>query len=171
MANAVFLLLLAVTGVLFIHPAVAGIKQKSFKDDPRRSILFDRFTSSSHGWMSISVTGVKASSTHPELDPSQLGFFLLSDETLFAAISLELPLPTDLFRNLEWSSCVLYSPYIITLFTFAHLDDEGHFNRTFPITHADEYSLFFASCTPESKVTMEVQTHIYDTNPNHCIDV
>ncbi|TKW02186.1 hypothetical protein SEVIR_8G229700v4 [Setaria viridis] len=129
------------------------------------------FSSSRHGWVSISVTGAKASSTHPEPDPSQLGFFLLSDEALFKAISLEPPLPMDLYRNPEWSSpsCVLYRAYIITLFTFAYLDDEGHFNWTFTVTHANEYSLFLGSCMLEAKVTMEVQTHIYNTNPNHSV--
>ncbi|RCV39368.1 hypothetical protein SETIT_8G218400v2 [Setaria italica] len=136
---------LLLAGVLFIRPAAAGIQRE--------------FSSSRHGWVSIFVTGAKALSMHPELDPLQLGFFLLSDEALFEAISLEPPLPLDLYHNQEWLSpnCVLYSPYITTLFTFADLDDEGHFNRTFTVTHTDEYNLLFASCTLEAmEVTMEI---------------
>lgn len=157
------LLLVAVAGAL-LHPAAAEIKQESFKDDSRPSILFEKFGFNHHGSVSISVHGAKASSTLAKPDPAQLGFFLLSDEALFEAI-YEQPPPTNLNPNPESSStCVLSSPYVTPLFTFAELDGEGHYNKTFPITHPDEYSLFFANCAPEASVTMEVTTEMYNTN-------
>ncbi|PWZ11240.1 Protein GPR107 [Zea mays] len=157
------LFLLAVAGVIF-RPAVAEIKQESFKDDSRGSILFEKFGFGPHGMVSISVTGAKASSALAKPDPAQLGFFLLSDESLFEAI-YDQPAPTDLNPNPESSpTCVLSSPYVKPLFTFAELDDKGFHNQTFPITHPDEYSLFFANCAPETSVTMEVRTDMYNTN-------
>ncbi|CAL4953777.1 unnamed protein product [Urochloa decumbens] len=159
------LLLLAVAGVL-IGPAAAEIKQESFRDDDRSSILFEKFGFGPHGMVSVSVSGAKVSSALAKPDPSQLGFFLLSDEALFEAI-YEQPPTTDLNPNPESSpNCVLSSPYVIPLFTFADLDSKGHYNKTFPITHPDEYSLFFASCAPETKVTMEVRTDMYNINPD-----
>ncbi|CAN6363611.1 unnamed protein product [Urochloa humidicola] len=163
MARMVLLLLLAVAGVLHICQAVAAeIKHESFKDDPRHCILLDRFSSGGHSWVSISVTGANTSSTLGSPDPSLLGFFLLSDEMLFAAISLK---PQPLPPNFESPSCVLSSPCIIPFFTFADLDNDGHYNKTFPITHAGEYSIFFASCAPETKVTMDVRTRMYNGDP------
>jgi len=159
------LLLLAVAGVL-LRPAAAEIKQESFKDDSRPSILFEKFGFGLKGMVSVSVTGAKASSTLARPEPAQLGFFLLSDESLFEAI-YDQPAPTDLNPNPESSpTCVLSSPYVSTLFTFADLDDKGHYNKTFPISHPDEYSLFFANCAPETSVTMEVRTDMYNTNPD-----
>jgi hypothetical protein len=164
------LLLLAVAGVL-IRPAAAEMKKESFKDDPRSSILFEKFGFGPSGRVSVTVDGAKVSSALAKPDPSQLGFFLLSDEALFEAI-YEQPPPTDLNPNPESSpNCVLSSPYVIPLFTFADLDTNGRYNKTpFTITHPDEYSLFFASCAPETKVTMEVRTDMYNINPDGSYD-
>ncbi|KAG8078419.1 hypothetical protein GUJ93_ZPchr0007g6198 [Zizania palustris] len=162
-AAARLVLLLAVAGA-FLRPASAEIKQESFTDDSRSSILFEKFGFSRRGFVSISVSGVKASSKLAKPDPAQLGFFLLSDEALFEAI-YEQPPPTDLNPNPDPNpACVLSSPYVTPLFSFADLDGEGHYNHTFPITHPDEYNLFFANCAPETTVAMEVRTDMYNTN-------
>uniref|UniRef100_A0ACD5W4A9 Uncharacterized protein n=1 Tax=Avena sativa TaxID=4498 RepID=A0ACD5W4A9_AVESA len=162
-AARLLLLLLAVAGVL-LRPAAAEIKQEFFKEDSRQSILFEKFGFSPRGSVTIALSGAKAASKLAKPDPTQLGFFLLSDEALFEAI-YEQPPPTDLNPNPDPNpACVLSSPYVIPLFTFADLDGSGGYNKTFPITHPDEYSLFFANCAPESAVTMEVRTDMYNTN-------
>ncbi|KAL6853713.1 hypothetical protein ACP4OV_019742 [Aristida adscensionis] len=159
------LLALAVAGVV-LRPSAAEIKQESFRDDPRPSILFEKFGFSPRGSVSISVSGAKASSALGTPDPSQLGFFLLSDEALFEAI-YEQPPRTDLNPNPESSpGCVLSSPYVTPLFTFADLDGNGFYTKTFPITHPDEYSLFFANCAPQATVSMAVRTDMYNANPD-----
>ncbi|GJN17239.1 hypothetical protein PR202_gb04291 [Eleusine coracana subsp. coracana] len=159
------LLILAVAGGL-LSPAAAEIKQESFKDDSRSSILFEKFGFSHHGSVYISVDGAKTSSPLAKPDLAQLGFFLLSDEALFEAMYEQQP-PTDLNPNPESApGCVLSSPYVTPLFTFAELDGDGHYNKTFPITHPDEYSLFFANCAPQTSVSMEVRTIMYNTNPD-----
>jgi G protein-coupled receptor 107 len=164
-ARALLLLLLAVAGTL-LPPAAAEIKQDSFKDDSRPSILFEKFGFSHHGSVTVAVTGAKASSSLAKPDPAQLGFFLLSDEALFEAIYEQQP-PTDLNPNPESApGCVLSSPYVTPLFTFAELDAQGRYNKTFPITHPDEYSLFFANCAPETSVSMDVRTDMFNTDPD-----
>jgi G protein-coupled receptor 107 len=158
------LLLVAVAGTL-LPPAAAEIKQDSFKDDSRPSILFEKFGFSHHGSVTVAVTGAKASSSLAKPDPAQLGFFLLSDEALFEAIYEQQP-PTDLNPNPESApGCVLSSPYVTPLFTFAELDAQGRYNKTFPITHPDEYSLF-ANCAPETSVSMDVRTDMFNTDPD-----
>jgi G protein-coupled receptor 107 len=160
------LLLLVAVAAAHLPPAAAEIKQDSFKDDSRSSILFEKFGFSHHGSVTVAVTGAKASSKLAKPDPAQLGFFLLSDEALFEAIYEQRP-PTDLNPNPESApGCVLSSPYVTPLFTFAELDAQGSYNKTFPITHPDEYSLFFANCAPETSVSMEVRTDMFNTNPD-----
>nr|BAJ98867.1 predicted protein [Hordeum vulgare subsp. vulgare] len=162
-ALARLLLLLAVAGAV-LRPTAAEIKQESFKDDSRANILFEKFGFSHRGSVSIALTGGRATSKLAKPDPAQLGFLLLSDEALFEAV-YEQPPPTDLNPNPDPNSlCVLASRYVIPLFTFAELDANGNCNKTFPISHPDEYSLFFANCAPETAVTMEVRTDMYNTN-------
>uniref|UniRef100_A0A0E0CA06 Intimal thickness related receptor IRP domain-containing protein n=1 Tax=Oryza meridionalis TaxID=40149 RepID=A0A0E0CA06_9ORYZ len=162
-AARVLLLLLAVAGAL-LRPAAAEIKQESFKDDSRASILFEKFGFSRRGFVSIAITGARTSSKLAKAEPDQFGFFLLSDEALFEAI-YEQPPPTDLNPNPEPNpGCVLSSPYVKPLFSFADLDGNGNYTKTFPVTQPDEYSLFFANCAPETAVTMEVRTDMYNTN-------
>ncbi|KAF0927524.1 hypothetical protein E2562_034164 [Oryza meyeriana var. granulata] len=164
-AAARLLLLLAVAGVL-LRPATAEIKQESFKDDSRSSILFEKFGFSRRGFVSISISGASTSSKLATPDPAQFGFFLLSDEALFEAI-YEQPPPTDLNPDPNPNpGCVLSSPYVKPLFSFADLDGDGNYNKTFPVTHPDEYSLYFANCAPESLVTMRVRTEMYNANPD-----
>ncbi|XP_014754139.1 uncharacterized protein LOC104583349 [Brachypodium distachyon] len=156
-----FLLVLALAEFL-LRPSAAEITQDVFKVDLRKSILLQRFGFTSRGAVSISVSGAKASSQLDKPDLHQYGFFLLSDEALFQAISSQ-PLPAGLILDPN-QGCVLSSPYINSLFSFADLDDNGHYNRTFPVTHADEYSLFFANCAPQASVIMEVRIEMYNVN-------
>ncbi|EAZ14073.1 hypothetical protein OsJ_03997 [Oryza sativa Japonica Group] len=119
------LLLIAVAGAL-LRPAAAEIKQESFKDDSRASILFEKFGFSRRGFVSIAITGARTSSKLAKAEPDQFGFFLLSDEALFEAI-YEQPPPTDLNPNPEPNpGCVLSSPYapvpaIYAFFTVCYL--------------------------------------------------
>jgi hypothetical protein len=58
---------------------------------------------------------------------------------------------------------VLDSPYVKKLFTFKNLKG-GHYNKSFPVTRPDEYTLFFANCAPEALVSMTVRTEMYNVN-------
>ncbi|KAF8397569.1 hypothetical protein HHK36_016489 [Tetracentron sinense] len=62
--------------------------------------------------------------------------------------------------------CVLDSHYINPLFTFRDLSPPPltSFNNSYPVSVPNEYSLFFANCVPESKVTMTVRTETYNLN-------
>ena len=84
-ARRLLLPLLAVAGSL-AFPAAAEIKTESFREDPRASIMFEKFGFSKSGAVRIVVTGAAVSSPVARADPKQLGFFLLSDESLLYAI-------------------------------------------------------------------------------------
>ncbi|CAM8972779.1 unnamed protein product [Rhodiola kirilowii] len=143
--------------ILFLHTASAEIKNLKISSDSRSSILLERFGFTHTGHISISLRSVSVASPDesPPI-PSKLGFFLLSDEALIPTI-IEANETPDYF-------CVLDSHYIISLFTFQNLSPPPHasYNNTFPVTAPNEYSLFFANCNPQTQVSMDLRTEVYN---------
>ncbi|KAK4396284.1 protein CANDIDATE G-PROTEIN COUPLED RECEPTOR 7 [Sesamum angolense] len=133
----------------------AEIKNLKISSDSRPMILFERFGFTHTGQATITVSSVYVISKVGSPEASRLGFFLLSEESL---VQVLLELQTNP------SFCVLDSKYINRLFTFRDLSPPPHssFNRSYPITSPNEYSLFFANCAPESTVTMDVRTELYN---------
>lgn len=118
-------------------------------------ILFERFGFTHTGHATISVSSVSVVSSLSDPDSSHLGFFLLSEESLIQVL-------LELQQNPSF--CVLDSKYISFLFSFRDLSPppSSSFNHSYPVTSPNEYSLFFANCAPESKVTMNVRTELYN---------
>ncbi|KAL6521007.1 Protein CANDIDATE G-PROTEIN COUPLED REPTOR 7 [Orobanche gracilis] len=152
------------TKILFVLPTLialtltltsAEIKNLKISADSRPMILFERFGFTHTGQATIAVSSVSVISGVGSPDPSRLGFFLLSEESLIQVL-LEL--------QSNPSFCVLDSKYINLLFTFRDLSPPPHssFNHSYPITYPNEYSLFFANCAPESTVSMNVRTELYN---------
>ncbi|KAL3327899.1 hypothetical protein AABB24_035526 [Solanum stoloniferum] len=131
------------------------IKKLTIRSDNRPMILFERFGFTHTGQASISVSSVSVISSLATPDPSGLGFFLLSEESLIQVL-------IELQQNPNF--CVLESNYIQRLFTFRDLSPppNSSFDRAYPVTSPNEYSLFFANCAPESKVSMDVGTELYN---------
>lgn len=135
----------------------AEIKSLTIDSDSRAMILFEKFgfTHSGHVTIAVDSVSVKSSSNNPNPDPSSLGFFLLSEESLLAVL-------VEIQQNPR--ACVLESNYITRLFTFRDLSPppRSGFNHSYPVTSPNEYSLFFANCAPETSVTMKVRTEVYN---------
>ncbi|KAK4377672.1 hypothetical protein RND71_003968 [Anisodus tanguticus] len=147
-----FLLLLLLCLVSF---TTAEIKKLKISSDPRAMILFERFGFTHTGQVAITISSVSVISTLVTPDPSRLGFFLLSEEALIQVL-------LELQQNPTF--CVLDSKFINLLFTFRDLSPppNSSFNQSYPVTSPNEYSLFFANCAPESKVSMDVRTELYN---------
>ncbi|EFH38414.1 hypothetical protein ARALYDRAFT_920168 [Arabidopsis lyrata subsp. lyrata] len=98
----------------FITPTAAEIKSLTISDDSRPMILFEKFgfTQSGHVSVSVSSVSVVSSSSVPIPDPSRLGFFLMSEESL-----LQVVLEIEQKPNF----CVLDSNYVLHLFTLKDL--------------------------------------------------
>lgn len=142
--------------LLLLLPSVtAEIKTLTITADSRPMILFEKFGFTHTGHVTVSVSGVSVASTLSSPDPSRLGFFLLSEESLLQVLM-------ELQQNPSF--CVLDSQYILSLFTFRDLSPPPHasFNQSYPVSSPNEYSLFFANCAPESQVTMSVRTTVYN---------
>ncbi|XP_019185107.1 PREDICTED: protein GPR107-like [Ipomoea nil] len=147
--------LILLLSLSIVYLAAAEIKTLKITSDSRAMILFERFGFTHTGHASIAVSSVAVFSTLAAPEPSHLGFFLLSQESLIQVL-------LELQQNPQF--CVLDSKYINLLFTFRDLSPppNSSFNRSYPITAPNEYSLFFANCAPESKVSMEVRTELYN---------
>ncbi|CAI0471680.1 unnamed protein product [Linum tenue] len=149
----------AVAVASLIATASAEIKTLRISNDPRPMILFEKFGFTHTGHVTISVSGVSVSSSinAPNPDPSGLGFFLLSEESLLQVL-------LEMQQNPNF--CVLGSKYVLNLFSFRDLSPPplSSFNQSYPIPHPNEYSLFFANCAPETKVSMNVRTDVYNVD-------
>ncbi|XP_073066615.1 protein CANDIDATE G-PROTEIN COUPLED RECEPTOR 7-like [Primulina eburnea] len=141
--------------VVILPPMAAEIKTLKISSDSRAMILFERFGFTHTGQANISVSSVSVDSPGASADSSHLGFFLLSEESLIQVLVELQQTP---------SFCVLESKYTTHLFTFRDLSPppRSSFQRSYPITSPNEYSLFFANCAPDSTVSMEVRTELYN---------
>ncbi|XP_047340505.1 protein CANDIDATE G-PROTEIN COUPLED RECEPTOR 7-like [Impatiens glandulifera] len=155
MRSSSFTAAIAAVLILLIIQTTAEIKNMKISSDSRPIILFEKFGFTHTGHVTISVSDVSVTSSVSTPDPSRLGFFLLSDESLIQFL-IEMQQSPNL--------CVLDSRYINLLFTFNKLSPPpiSSFNNSFPITTPDEYNLVFGNCGPESEVTMNVHTEIYN---------
>ncbi|KAK7267561.1 hypothetical protein RIF29_20238 [Crotalaria pallida] len=158
-ASTSFLLLLLLSSSL--SPTAAEIKSLTITSDTRNMILLEKFGFTHTGHVTISLSSVSVLPLHPSTspDPSHLGFFLLSEES-YLQILLEIQQNPSL--------CVLHSHYITLLFTFRDLSPppSASFNRSFPVTIPNEYSLFFANCAPDTSVSMSLSTRLYNLQPD-----
>lgn len=157
MAKIPLLLPLSVLLLSLLSLSTAEIKSLTITADSRPMILFEKFgfTHTGHVTISVSSVSVASSSAAPNPNPSRLGFFLLSEESLLQVL-------VEIQQNPNF--CVLDSHYILRLFNFRELSPPPHsrFEQSYPVTAPNEYSLFFANCAPETQVSMNVKTEVYN---------
>eukprot|EP00252_Welwitschia_mirabilis_P014952 TRINITY_DN33035_c0_g1_i1.p1 TRINITY_DN33035_c0_g1~~TRINITY_DN33035_c0_g1_i1.p1 ORF type:complete len:447 (-),score=48.45 TRINITY_DN33035_c0_g1_i1:115-1455(-) len=149
-----FMLICAVL-VCFTRSCVAEIKDIHIESDSRPLIMFEKFGFTRTGHVSIALNNValQGSQAAPDPDPSSMGFFLLTDEDLVQVL-------IELEENS--GTCVLDSPHIKLLFSFKDLDSQKKYNHTFPIAYPNAYSLLFANCHHQYRVSMDVHTEMYN---------
>ncbi|KAJ4831227.1 Protein CANDIDATE G-PROTEIN COUPLED REPTOR 7 [Turnera subulata] len=152
------LLIPLLLAAFLLTPTTAEIKSLTITEDARAMILFEKFGFTPTGHVIISVHSVNVGHMSPNAPnpiPSRLGFFLLSEESLLQVL-------LEIQQNPNF--CVLDSHYILPLFTFRDLSPPplSAFNQSYPVTAPNEYSLFFANCAPETKVSMSVRTEVFN---------
>ncbi|CAH1421230.1 unnamed protein product [Lactuca virosa] len=142
---------------VFTAPSTADIKSVKIRSDDRDLIVFEEFTFTHTGNVSVAISSVSVSSiqvtsnlSRPDL--SRIGFFLVSDDAL------------DYMYYYESVSCYLDSKYIALLFTFQDISPlpQSSFNKSYAVTYPNLYSLRFANCNPLSRATMDVRTELYN---------
>ncbi|XP_076922105.1 protein CANDIDATE G-PROTEIN COUPLED RECEPTOR 7-like [Bidens hawaiensis] len=142
--------------ILLLSPSLAEINVLQIQSDDRSMILFEKFGFTNRGVVSVAISSVSVTSIVSKIDSSRLGFFLLTEQSLFQIMN-------EFDKNSNF--CILDSKFITLLFTFPN-DSSRSFNVSYRIMYANEYSLFFANCNPESIVTMDVRTELFNYEGN-----
>lgn len=167
MSAALFAILLV---VLSIPPATAEIRFTELRLDERPIIPFDGFGFSHNGILELNVSGIAFSNPNPDLDLSQLGFFLSTRDAWFHVL--------EQMQDSE-ITCVLQSRLVKNVFTFDRLPRKGDVNGAatpppvdsfgvvFSETDPGQFTVVFANCLSSNhlQVSMNVLSSMYNKDP------
>ncbi|CAA2984092.1 GPR107 [Olea europaea subsp. europaea] len=148
-----FSILLCITST-----AVGEIRYSEIRSDGRPIIPFDEFGFTHRGQLELNVTQLTLAGPNSDLstlDLSKVGFFLCTQDAWIHVL-----------QQIEDGeiTCTLKSESIHKVFTFDRLPDPNtkSFNFLYPESNADQYSLVFANCLPQLKVSMNVRSAMYN---------
>ncbi|KAL1568795.1 protein CANDIDATE G-PROTEIN COUPLED RECEPTOR 7-like [Salvia divinorum] len=152
MSLPLFLLTLLASAAL----SVAEIRSTQTRSDARPLILLDEFGFTHRGQLELNVSHLSLSGSTP--DPpelSKVGFFLCTIDAW-----------AHVLQQIEDAqiNCVLGSDAIKRVFTFDQLPSPAAaaFNFSYAESSADQYTLIFANCLPQLKVSMNVRSAMYN---------
>lgn len=129
----------------------AAIRFNEIRNDNRPIIPFDEFGFTHRGRLELNVS--KISLSNPDLDFSKVGFFLCTHDSWLHVL-----------QQLEDGeiTCVLQSDLIKQVFTFNNLNGKSDYNTIYSENDADQYTLVFANCLQQLKVSMDVRSAMYN---------
>lgn len=151
---------MSVAGVAVILLAVlslaaAEIRFSEVRSDPRPIIPFDEFGFTPRGQLELNVTHLSLSGSPDQSALDKVGFFLCTRGSWIHVL-----------QQIEDAEigCVLESDAVQKVFTFDQLPspEPSGFNHLNAETVADQYTLVFANCLTQSKVTMDVRSATYN---------
>ncbi|MQL86691.1 hypothetical protein Taro_019224 [Colocasia esculenta] len=163
-AASLFVFLLSVN---WIRPAAAEIRFSEIRKDARSIIPFDEFGFTHAGVLELNVSKIAFSNPSPDLDLSQLGFFLSTRDAWIHVVQQ--------IQDTE-ITCALHSNLIKTVFTLDHLPrlpstgaaippPADSFGVVVPEGEPDQFTLVFANCLPQVQVSMDVLSVMYNKDP------
>lgn len=129
----------------------AEIRFNEIRNDNRPIIPFDEFGFTHRGRLELNVS--KISLSNPDLDFSKVGFFLCTHDSWLHVL-----------QQLEDGeiTCALQSDLIKHVFTFNNLNGKSEYNTIYSENDADQYTLVFANCLQQLKVSMDVRSAMYN---------
>jgi hypothetical protein len=153
--------------LLLLPFTLAEIRTMGVKSDARSIIPFDEFGFTHTGVLELNVSYVSLSDPSPDLDLSQLGFFL---STLDAWVHV-----LRQFQDLD-ITCALQSDLVKLVYTFDKLHPptnpsgvvnarSSSFSAAYKVSDPGQYTLVFANCLPGLKVSMSVNSAMYNLDP------
>ncbi|KAI0489084.1 hypothetical protein KFK09_028925 [Dendrobium nobile] len=160
--RAALLFLPLAVAALLISPSAAEIRQTEVKNDARTIIPFDEFGFTRSGVLDLKVSRISLSDTNPDLDLSQLGFFLSTRDTWIHVLQQ--------IQELD-VTCALQSELVKLVYTFDYLPAAApagratSFGLLFNVTVPGQYTLLFANCLPQIHVSMSVRSAMYNIEP------
>lgn len=131
----------------------AEIRFNEIRNDNRPIIPFDEFGFTHRGRLELNVSKISLSKSNPDLDFSKVGFFLCTRDSWLHVL-----------QQLEDGeiTCALQSDLIKHVFTFNNLNGKSEFNTIYSENDADQYTLVFANCLQQLKVSMDVRSAMYN---------
>lgn len=131
----------------------AEIRFNEIRNDNRPIIPFDEFGFTHRGRLELNVSKISLSKSNPDLDFSKVGFFLCTRDSWLHVL-----------QQLEDGeiTCVLQSDLIKQVFTFNNLNGKSEYNTIYSENDADQYTLVFANCLQQLKVSMDVRSAMYN---------
>ena len=129
----------------------AEIRFNEIRNDNRPIIPFDEFGFTHRGRLELNVS--KISLSNPDLDFSKVGFFLCTQDSWLHVL-----------QQLEDGeiTCALQSDLIKHVFTFNNLNGKSEYSTIYSENDADQYTLVFANCLQQLKVSMDVRSAMYN---------
>lgn len=152
LSNCFFSILLVFAFTSFL--ASAEIRSSEIRSDDRPIIPFDEFGFTHAGRLELNVSRISLSNSNPDLDLSKVGFFLCTRDAWVHVI-----------QQLEEGevSCALQSDLVKPVFTFNKLKgDKKSFEIVYSENDADQYTLVFANCLNQVKISMNVKSAMYN---------
>ncbi|KAH0875381.1 hypothetical protein HID58_072743 [Brassica napus] len=138
---------------LSITTSFAEIRKSEIRSDDRSIIPLDEFGFTHTGRLELDASKISLSNTNPDLDLSKVGFFVCTRDAWVHVIQQ---------LEEEEITCALQSDLVKHVFTFNKLNKNTSFSTVFSENDADQYSLVFANCLQQVKVTMDVRSAMYN---------
>ncbi|XP_050227430.1 protein CANDIDATE G-PROTEIN COUPLED RECEPTOR 7 [Mercurialis annua] len=132
----------------------AEIRSSEIRNDDRPIIPFDEFGFTHKGILELNVSNIQLSNSNPDLDLSRVGFFLCTRESWIHVI-----------QQIEDGeiACALQSDLITHVYTFNKLQTgQRSFSTAVSQNNADQYTLVFANCLNSVKLSMDVNSAMYN---------
>lgn len=131
----------------------AAIRFNEIRNDNRPIIPFDEFGFTHRGRLELNVSKISLSKSNPDLDFSKVGFFLCTHDSWLHVL-----------QQLEDGeiTCALQSDLIKHVFTFNNLNGKSEYSTIYSENDADQYTLVFANCLQQLKVSMDVRSAMYN---------
>ncbi|XP_010436171.1 PREDICTED: protein GPR107-like [Camelina sativa] len=138
-----------------ITVASAEIRKSEIRSDDRPIIPLDEFGFTHTGRLELDGSKISLSNNNPDLDLSKVGFFLCTRDAWVHVIQQ---------LEEEEITCALQSDLVKHVFTFNNLKggDKSSFSTVFTENDADQYSLVFANCLQQVKISMDVRSAMYN---------
>jgi G protein-coupled receptor 107 len=131
----------------------AEIRFTEIRSDDRPIIPVDEFGFTHQGRLELKLSKVSFSDTNPDFDFTKVGFFLCTrDSWLHVLQQLE---DTEI-------TCALKSDLVKQVLTFKELNGKSEHNTLYHQNDADQYTLVFANCLQQVKVSMNVRSAMYN---------
>ncbi|KAK9122281.1 hypothetical protein Syun_019898 [Stephania yunnanensis] len=153
-ASSSLLLIISILAVS-LSTSSAEIRVSEIRSDDRSIIPFDEFGFTHTGRLELLVSHISLSNPNPDLDLSLLGFFLSTRDSWIHVLRQ--------IQDLE-ITCALRSDSVHLVYSFDRLKppNPNTFAISFNQTDANQYTLVFANCLPNLRVSMDVKSMMYN---------